>query len=61
MRFAHTIGKINAVILLTVFYLVIIGVIALAKRSVSMFQPHHKGWIKKESLDPTMDWASHQY
>lgn len=61
MHFAHALGRINTAIVLTVFYVVVIGALSILVRLATLFKPDRGGWKKKEPLEPTLDWASHQF
>lgn len=56
MRFAHVLGTINAHILLTVFFGVILLPFGLVMRVVRYCKPEKRGWIRREHK--VMDIAS---
>lgn len=61
MRFVHTLGRVNTVIILTIFYVVVVGLSAMFVRLAAVVKPDRGGWKKKEPMEPTADWASHQF
>ena len=61
MRFAHILGRINTTIMLSIFYVVVIGAMSIVVRLAALVKPDRGGWKKKEPFEPTLDWASHQF
>lgn len=56
--FARTLGRINSKILLTVFFFLILGPIALIRKIVFLFKPrpaHATFWLKKEIKEEKLE------
>ncbi|MBM3204994.1 hypothetical protein FJZ48_03395 [Candidatus Uhrbacteria bacterium] len=62
MRFAHALGRINTAVLLTLFFLFVIGGMSIISKLWNIFvKPSRVGWQQKQPMEPTLDWASHQF
>ncbi len=63
MRFAHILGRINTTIILTIFYVLVIGLVAVLSRLAGLISPKKKndGWKKKVHTEATTQWASHLF
>jgi hypothetical protein len=61
MRFAHTLGKINTFVFLSLFYIIVIGIISLFYRASHLLKKHDIEWEKKSVWDPTIEWSSHEF
>jgi hypothetical protein len=68
MQFARILGFINSMILLTFFYLILIGFmsvihfLSVVARSFFVAQNKQGGkWRRKDPIDLNKEWASHQF
>lgn len=62
MRFAHTIGRINSTILLTIFYIFILGTFSLLYKLTRLLaKKNPSGWKKKPSWPSDLDWSYRQF
>jgi hypothetical protein len=67
MAFAHALGWVNTRVILTIFYLVIIGIPAIVLKLIRKDLLHRKYltdssyWISKEPMKHTLDEARHQF
>jgi hypothetical protein len=67
MAFAHGLGWVNTRLILTVFYIVIIGIPAIILKLIGKDLLHRKYskapsyWIKKEPLQHSLEQAKHQF
>jgi len=67
MAFAHVLGQVNTVILLTVMYVLIIGpswfVVRVLRKDPLRRKPAGRGsyWIEKAPLEHTLDETRHQF
>lgn len=58
MRFAHALGRVNTILILTVFYAVILlpfGIISRSIRVVRDAKERETYWIHKEPQTPTLE------
>lgn len=63
MKFAHTVGKVNSTILLSILYFVVVGVYSIISRFLKLLiWPFRKKpqtyWVSREK---TLDPQSHKY
>lgn len=67
MKFAHRLAVINTTILLTVVYLILLGVFSLFARLFGKdllkhrIPPAGSFWLPKEKVDPTMESSRRQF
>lgn len=67
MAFARFLGNVNAIILLTIVYIIIIGPMSLAMRLLRKDLMNHRPdtsgsfWKEKEGMEHTVDQARRQF
>lgn len=65
MAFAHVLGHVNTIILLTVMYVLIIGpswvVVSVLRKDLLRRRPRRSYWIEKPPLKHTLDETRHQF
>ena len=58
-KFAHFLGVIMSHIILTLFYFIIFGLVAIIKKFVNLFsksESHSSYWIKKSQIEKTSNY-----
>ncbi len=56
MMFAHALGRVNTVIILTLFYFVILAPIGICVRIASLFKASTSpSWEEKKPVPPTLE------
>ncbi len=61
MKFASVLGRVNSKIILSVFYLVIMGVVSIVRALLGLFRSTPKtSWKEKGTVDTSLERISNQ-
>lgn len=65
MAFAHFLGKINSTIILSIIYIVVIGLVSIIRRLIILFSRKQNNkstyWVDSDDVEENLISASYQF